>query len=465
MNTGTEAIEKITRYYQHCFESTERQRIGRPRHVGVEYKFPLIRPDGRPAEYAQVMALFSALEAQGWRAVRDGHTGGTIAVQEGPDSNPNVVTTETGFCKLELSLAHQESLQHVEKNFLRVLDHLALGLECAGLRIIGYGIQPLAEPGEHLLMEKGRNLFWQQVFGSNKLVPEGSGDDVHLFALSASNQAHVDLSSDELIPATNVFNALSPAQIALTANSSFWSWRTKLAAKSTGEAFWDVWLGSEPRYGIPNHRFESVEDYVATMARLQPVYITRDGNYYGLSGYPTFSEFYKNQEGATVHSPDGSRQIVQPQTDDIDQHATFVWFSARPSRYCTLENRVNDQQPPEAIFSVAALTLGIIENLAKGEDLSRVYRWDEFIRARRSAIHRGLDASIGRHSIRLVSEKMLDVARRGLEKRGLGEEAYLEPLVDRAARRVCPADESDELATTNLPAFLDRHDVLRLLVH
>ena len=273
MSKDSTAIEKIMRHYQRSFKSAERKRGACPRHVGVEYKFPLIRPEGTPATHAQLTELFSALEAQGWRPLKDGHTSKTIAVQDGMEQNPNVVTTETGFCKLELSLAHQENLQQVEKNFLRVLDQLAPALECAGLRIIGYGIQPLAEPGEHLLMKKGRNLFWQQVFGSNKLVPEGSGDDVHLFALSASNQAHVDLSPDELIPATNVFNALSPAQIALTANSSFWSWRTRLPAKSAGEAFWDVWLGGEPRYGIPNHRFESLEDYVTTVAGLRPVYI------------------------------------------------------------------------------------------------------------------------------------------------------------------------------------------------
>ncbi len=465
MNADREAVEKITRYYQDCFELAERKRAGRPRHVGVEYKFPLIRPEGPPASHAQVAGLFSALETQGWRPIKDGETSKTIAVEESAEENTNVVTTETGFCKLELSLAHQENIQQVEKNFLRVLDELAPALDRVGLRIIGYGIQPLAEPGERLLMKKGRNLFWQQIFGSNRLVPEALGDDVNLFALSASNQVHVDLSSAEFVSATNVFNALSPAQIALTANSSFWLWRTRLAAKSTAEAFWDVWLGDERRYGIPDHRFETLEDYVGTVASMQPVYITRNGVYYGLMDYPTFSAFYKNQQGAAARRADGSRQTVQPQTNDIDQHATFVWFSARPSRYCTLENRVNDQQPPEAIFSTAALSLGIIENLAEGDDLSRAYRWEEFIRARRSAILRGPDASIGRHSIRPVSERMLDVARRGLEKRGLGEEAYLEPLVDRAARRVCPADESDALATTNLQAFLDRHDVLKLLAH
>ncbi len=444
----------ICDHFARGFERARASR-GKGRRVGAELKFPFVMPDGSAAEMREVDALWSFLASKGWEQVTDEHVGLVIGARKPGPRNDTVAGCETGFCKVEFSLAHAGDLHELAGMLEELRGILAEFSESTGVGFLGLGIHPVTPPSGRLEMKKGRNVFWKKAFGSNDHISPEEGDDVHLFTVSASNQIHVDVSKEEAAKALNVFNGFAPAQIACTANSNVWKGELDPEHKCVGELFWDWWLSNGDRHGIPPRPFESLEDYVETLARMRPVYVKRDGHPVGLPGFASFADYYasKHPEGVDV---EGNGVALEPQPDDIDRHATFCWYCARISRYYTLENRVNDQQPPEDLICVAALTLGLTEAMDEGwAVLRRLYEWEDLRQARLVACKDGLEGEIGTVRLRGLAWIMLGLADMGLRQRGLGEEKYLAPLRRRVMEGVCPAAENEALFKEGgLPALL-----------
>jgi gamma-glutamylcysteine synthetase len=210
------------------------------------------------------------------------------------------------------------------------------------------------------------------------------------------------------------------------------------------EVFWDWWMPDGMRVGIPAQPFQDITDYVHTIARLRPIYVKREGKPVGVMDYKTFAEYYQAGERARGIGARGREVPLTPRSDDIDQHGTFYWYNARISRYYTLENRVNDQQPPGELLCVPALTLGVLEALPDAGEIVAGYDWHDLAAARGAACRHGLEARSGGVAVEELAERMLGVAQAGLERRGLGEEQFLQPLWQRLEARRCPADDAAE---------------------
>ena len=452
-----EAIE----YFLKRFEEIELKRDlrNRKRRIGAELKFPVVSPDGRAAGIEKTEALWEYFLTRGWDYLLDSFSGEIIGATRQGELNEDRVACETGFCKVEFSLAHTDSLhklnEHI-KEIKRLISQFSLE---QGVRFLGFGIQPITSPGKHLLMKKSRNIFWDRIFGGNRHIVPEDGTDVHLFTLSASNQVHIDVTMEEAVDAVNVFNGLAGAQIAMTANSNIWKGHVDPEYKCLGEMFWDWWLKehNQCRCGVPERKFNSLEDYFSAVLDYPPVYVRRDGMPIGLPHCPTFSHFYAcgendfscdygyradNMCGLT---PEGNATAVTKRIQDLDQHFTFFWHTARLSRYYTLENRVNDQQPPDDIMTIPALTLGIMENLSEAVSLMNAYPWEMLQEARLAAARSGLSAEVRNIPVLEISRSSVEVAERGLKKRGLGEEVYLTELSRRIQEGRCPADNAADI--------------------
>jgi glutamate--cysteine ligase len=148
---------------------------------------------------------------------------------------------------------------------------------------------------------------------------------------------------------------------------------------------------------------------------------------------------------------------VHKEVQDLDQHFTFFWHNARLSRYYTLENRINDQQPPDDIMTIPALTLGIMENLNEAVSLINEYPWEMLQEARLEAARSGLKATVRNIPIAEISRSSVEVAEKGLKKRGLGEEVYLTKLSRRIQEGRCPADYAADIFNESGPRGLVEH--------
>ncbi len=408
--------------------------------VGAELKFPLVNPDGEAAGIEKLELLWDFLESRGWKKETDPVSKGVTGCRKKGIQNHTVASTETGYAKTEFSLAHEENLFEVEKSLRELKEELKEFQSRNDVLFLCHGIHPVSRPCRDLMVKKSRTSVWDRIFKSNNHIPEKDGDDMHLFTVNAASHVHVSAPEKDMVPLVNVLNGFSCAQIALSANSSVWKGCIDSEYKCAAETFWDRWIPDANRVGVPDHPFADLKDYVRTIASFKPVFVKRNDMPVLLPDYETFSRYYSSEEAAG-YDIEGKKITVRPLPDDLKLHNTLYWFNARISGYYTVENRLNDQQPEDALLAPSALTLGLSSAVGEAwEELSRV-SWEKLRKARKSACCSGGEDDF---SFELAG-KMLEAASAGLKKRGLGEEIFLEPLFRRLKERRCPADGTREI--------------------
>jgi len=417
------------------FEEADARRQGTPRRVALELKFPLViwaTAEAAPREAVQ--ALWHHLDEHGWQPMRDAHTEQIVGAKRSSGDGTDVLSSATGYCVIELSVAPEASLDTVRHRVRDSLEPVLSFCREQGLALLGHGIHPITAPKPELLTAKARNAFWDDVFEGREQSAR-----VHLFTTTAASHAHVDIRAEEVETALVVFNGLVPAQIALNANSAVWDNKVDTHYKCVHESFWDRWLPDEDRVGMPAKKPTSLEGYVQHLMSLRSVYVERDGEPVMLPSCQSFAEFCES-ERATGRKADGESVEVEPREEDLELHLTFCWHNARLSRYWTLENRVNCQQPPDSLLAVGALTLGLAERLPEARELVDRYDWEDLRAARVDAMHRGLCAQVGEQPLSALCKAMLEIASDGLRTRGEKEQSYLGPLWRRLTRGQCPGD-------------------------
>jgi len=438
------SVEAIHRHFVKVLRQAGVNRSEYGRQIGVELKFPLVREDGRAPDSDVVPALWNHLCSLGWEPVRDYVSREVVGARTATEGGYTVASCETGYCKPEFSLAPVISLVDLEAAIRELREELKPYADRYRVHFLGYGIQPVTAPSMHLRMDKSRTRVWDTVFRSNRIVPPELGHDLDLFTINAASHVHVSVSEEEAVPLVNIFNGFAGPQIALTANSSIWRGQVDPAYVCVAEKFWDWWVPEEGRAGVPQKLFMDLGDYALTIAGFRPVFVKRGDGPLLIQAYETFKHYY-SQERAVGVRLDGQEVTVTPKPADIDLHCTCCWHPARITRYGTVENRPNDQQPPGALLCVAALTLGLTEALAESqEELSR-FEWQELRAARKSACRSALRGMVGSQPIASLAGRLLESARLGLERRGLGEERFLEPLEERLKSGRCPSDDAVEL--------------------
>ncbi|MBN2025386.1 MAG: hypothetical protein JW854_01295 [Actinobacteria bacterium] len=444
--------DRMFAYYRRRFDDKGRgERVQGRRCVGMEAKFCLTDDHGAAASEVLLQGFFEHLGEKGWSVAKDENLGvATAATREFP-SCPAYISTGTGHCKMEFSVPYGRNLRELESHFQAMVDDARSFTDNEDMCLLCLGVHPVTEPHPGLVQRKARHIFWDHAF-EKRLV--------HLFALSADCQVHVDVDIHEVHEAVNAFQGLAGAQIALTASATVWKREVDPEYLDVREVFWDWWLPGEDRAGIARAPFASMRDYVERLASLKPVFVQRNGSSMGIYHYPSFKEYYSSGEGAWGVDTQGEKIPVVPREEDIDLHDTFNWYIARFSRYCTLENRANCQQPPEDIMTIPALTLGIMENLAAANEMIGDFTWEELRASREEAMRVGPQATAGGAPISEICRGMLEVAEEGLAARGYGEEESLSPLWERLEEKRCPAMETRELFQAGgVDALLERYSL------
>jgi len=438
---GQDVARTIRRHFEKVLHESTSAHARNGRQIGVELKFPLVCEDGRAPERHVIPALWAHLCASGWEPVRDDVSARVIGARKKTEGGYTNASCETGYCKPEFSLAPVRNLIELEAAVRGLRQELLLYAERRHVHFLGYGIQPVSPPDRRLRMDKSRTRVWDSVFRSNRVVPPERGHDLDLFTLNAASHVHVSASAEEAVPLVNVFNGFAGPQIALTANSTVWRGRVDPDYACVTEKFWDWWVPEEGRVGLPLEPFKDIGDYARQITRLRPVFVKREGEPVLIQDYETFEHYYA-QEQAVGTSLEDRRVAVTPRPADIDLHCTCCWHPTRITRYGTVEVRPNDQQPPGALPAIAALTLGLTESLQESHEELGGLRWEDLRAARDSACRLALSGKVGLRPIDGLAARMLELARLGLQGRGLGEERFLGPLEERLRSGRPPAADA-----------------------
>lgn len=443
--------------YEHFVDGFRRavaSRESAERRIGAELKFPLVASDGSAADLQTVHALWDYLQQNGWEPMIDRVAGNVVGARVAGPLNDTVASCETGYCKIEFSLAHVANLFELTKAIGELRELLAPFAREHDVRFLGYGIQPVTPPSGTLLFKKARSSFWDKAVPSNLCIPPEQGDDVHLFTVNAGSHVHVSTEIEDATRAVNVLNGFAGPQIALTAHSSIWKGKKDDEYVCVNEKLWDWWRPAQGRSGMPERAFTDLEEYVETVEQFAPIYVNRNGQPVLLPQFTAFGDYFAS-EAATGQSLDGETVALAPHIEDIRVHNSCYWYTARISQYFTVENRVFDQQPPDELECVSALTLGLVSALDEAwAEISR-YSWDCLREARWTACRSGLAGECDAFSLAELAATMLDIARLGLARRKLGEEQYLEPLGQRLREKKCPSDVANAIfAKSGIPGLV-----------
>lgn len=435
------------------------------RAVGLELEFPTVtRATGEAVPYDVIRRLFAGLEREGWVLYRDGGTREILAAEQELTGGrgrfgfeKDSIGTDVGYCTIETALTPENDLHALHDHWQRIRTILLPYLDAEQAAILGYGVQPVSHPGKKLLANKGRYIFFEQD-SLNRFIDQRHGVDLHVFATSAANQCHIDVYREEAIAAVNALTGLAPMLTALTANAPVWRGQLDPDWIDIREIFWDKsWSNRVNQVGIPE-LFADYEDYINRLLEFRPLMVKRGREFIKILDSRTFGTYLANGKANFGETVKGERVPLESEPRDLFFHAGFSWWVARLApMHGTLEVRVCAQQPQEAVLCVTALSLGIVENLDAACAMHDEHPRRVWQKLRFDALRHGMRATFadGAPIIPYV-ERLLEISKQGLLKRGLGEETYLEPLYERLRKQETPADEVKRVfAQGGIPALVE----------
>ncbi len=399
------------------------------RTVGRESEHPIVRPDGTAGEIGELWPILEELAPE-LRPKRE--ASGLMVELAGPRFQ---IVAEVGRGTIEIVVGPHPHLLGTAAAHAEALALIQEAAARSGQRILGYGIQPATGPTAALMTGKQR-------YGT---LHEVIGDDWLSFALTASDQVHAAIGRDELVLQTTVGHMLTPALVALCANSPIADGRDH-GVCSLREARMGVIGAAQGRHGMPTGPDRDAADMIRRYVN-QPWLI----RYEGPTAHACSGHFADHLAGLPDTAADAAWQ-------DFLTHEHYIWNSARPrSNHGTIELRAACQQPLGETMAAAAFGVGVacaapalaalLERHLGDEAWPAMARWHH------AAVRQGLAAPPPVPG--LVGE-ILGVIGSALAARGHGEEALLAPLHTRLDRGRCPAQEAQAVfAAGGMAALID----------
>lgn len=370
----------------------------------------MVRRDGRAGDALGLLQTLGAL--RGARVTYDDPVRRSLVVRV--DLGDTGYEVEVGRATVEAVLPPARDLTELEAISARALPRLIETAAASGMLLLGYGIQPRTPKQPALMTPKRRYLTLYRAIGRPWLH----------FATTASDQVQVDIARAELVDAINMMNLLSAPIIALSANSSVYGGRVGRYCSGREGLLGTLGAG---RHGMTPRRFATVEEFVEFISGQTCYMLPRD------RGFAAYRRPFTNY--LAMHGADLRAYLW---------HEHYTWNSARPRfQNATIEVRPACQQPPDEPLAAAALILGLVEAMTDAwtflRDRLGPDPWPVMQAYRRAVVRDGLRAP---EPVRGVLSGLVDLAEAALQRRGSGEERYLNPIRDRLERRSLPADRA-----------------------
>ncbi len=381
--------------------------------IGTEHeKFGWLTDTHAPLPYAgdrSISALFTGLQAFGWTPVQE--AGNTI----GMTRNGANISLEPGG-QFELSGAAVANMNDTAAELQNHLDEVRAIAEPLGIRFMGIGAAPEWGHADMPIMPKGRYRLMTDYMG--RVGTHGT----QMMYRTCTVQVNLDYASEaDMVKKLRVALALQPVATALFASSPFFEGRVN------GHKSWRsrIWRGLDnSRTGMLPFAFDEgfgFQAYVDWVLDVPMYFVFRDGKYINALGQ-SFRDFLKGKLPALPGE--------KPTLSDWADHMTTVFPEARVKKF--IEMRGADCGDQAHINALPAFWVGLMY-----DQTALDAAWD-LVKGLDAATREGLrvNASVAALQAEAEGVKLLDLARAavglshaGLAARGMGEEAFLAPLV------------------------------------
>jgi glutamate--cysteine ligase len=382
--------------------------------IGTEHeKFGWLTDSRAPLPYAgdrSISAIFAALQARyGWQPLSEG--GNVIGLTR----NGANISLEPGG-QFELSGATLSNMDEVAAELQNHLDEVKSICDPIGVRFMGIGAPPEWSAAEMPVMPKGRYKLM-----TDYMARVGTHGMQMMFRTSTV-QVNLDYSSEaDMVKKLRVSLALQPVATALFASSPFFdgalnghkSWRSR------------IWRGlDDSRTGMLPFAFDTAmgfQAYVDWVLDVPMYFVYRDGKYINALGQ-SFRDFLKGELLALPGE--------KPTLSDWADHMTTVFPEVRVKKF--IEMRGADCGDQAHVNALPAFWVGLMYDqtaLDSAWDLVKGLDAETRQDLRVAASVKGLQGEAGNIKLIDLARAAVGLSHAGLVGRGLGEEAYLAPLV------------------------------------
>lgn len=398
-------------------------KTGEKRGVGLEKEIIITDENGYMADISK--SIWPYLGEQGLEPIHDSYYKDQIV---GFWYERDQIALDAGRGTMEIILDPCRTVIDAEKRMKEVLSVVLPVCEKKKLKMLSIAMQPRTKAARENWNHKQRY----------EVLLDYLGEPIYAASLSASDQVHVDVVREDLVPVTNVMNGFAGFFVVLFANCPVFEGPNQF--KAFRELIWDD-LGHD-RTGLPLTPIKSFEDYLERTWNMDCIIAAKDDKFY--SPGMKFKEYVKDMSDDEVF-------------EAYKIHEGTIWFDARPRIFGTVEMRPAGLQPWNNMVCVAALSLGLLENLNESEMFLKDFRWDMLRELRIKAVEKGFNLTHDGKPIADFVEQVLLIAKKGLQSRERGEEKYLDPLFERVRNKKSPADIYREyLRQGGMELLLDR---------
>lgn len=405
-------------------------RGGKPKsewRVGTEHEKHVYRKDPlRTVQYEGADGIAALLEGirqrTGWEYFYDKDT--PIGLRN--DGPVGGISLEPGG-QFELSGAPHETIHGSAEELRSHLEDCRAVGGPLNIHFLGLGVTPVWSVADLKRMPKSRYGIMTPYM--DKVGTLGTS----MMYRSATVQANLDFSGEaDMIKKLRVSLALQPVVTALFANSPF------VDGKPSGYLSFrsHIWLNTDnARTGMLPFAFDEgfgFDRYAEHALDVPMYFVIRNKQYVNVSG-ESFRAFMK---GELPQLP-GEKPTIK----DWEDHLSTLFPEVRLKQF--LEMRGADMGDEAHVNALPAIWVGLLyDDQALDEATALIKGWtvEEMAKLRNDVPEHAIHTQFRGGRVADVAKQAVAIARRGLVRRGLGEEKYLAPLEETLDLNKTPAE-------------------------
>lgn len=262
---------------------------------------------------------------------------------------------------------------------------------------------------------------------------------------SSASQVQLDVNKNNLVKTINVFSKIEPIKALLFSNSVLFGENDNITCFR--DALWEYSTHGVNPHNIGGYDvdFKDINDLQAYLESLNIYCVMRDGAYINFPSMNLLDYFAQDYVRGEIYCNGEYREIdIRPCISDIKYLRPFKFINL--TFRGTVEFRSICTQPIRDSMCVAAFHLGLKDNL---DELEQLIENDDVIyhkgyttsELRKLLIQKDIPHAFNKKDICRLSTDIVDLASKGLENRGLGEEIFLNPLYKRIKNHTNPGKE------------------------
>lgn len=439
-------MEKIIRnkLYKEFIEPTKQ----RKNFIGIEIEVPIINLNKKPVDFDIVHKITDNFKKEFSDFSPNGidYDGNTFSLKN--PNNSDIVCYDCSYNNIEFAMGREKNLFTINNRFIEYYNYVKEEFEKYNYTLSGMGINPYRRYNKEIPIPSERYLMlYHHLKSFNKYndIPMHFHNYPGYGMFSSASQVQLDVHYNDLIKTINTFTKIEPIKALLFSNSVLMDENKHLTCFR--DALWEYSThGINPHnIGMYDVDFEDIDDILNYLETLNIYCVMRDGAYINFETINLLEYFNKDSIKGDIYDKKGYRQIeIKPNINDIDYLRAFKFINL--TFRGTVEFRSVCTQPISDTMSVAAFHLGLKE---------KIDELDEFISKDRVIFHKGYTASelrklliqdeipsfINKKELCELTNNILNIAKDGLNKRGLGEEIFLKPLYNRVKYHTNPGKE------------------------